>query len=89
MTKTSEEILTEPARPLCIELENARTEIYGLLNDISSRRNIPYYLLESIVLDAARDVSELAKKERQAAAQSYQKKMAEYNARKEVNSDAH
>ncbi len=73
-----EKTVTEkPARPLCLELEDARAEIFAAVNMASKRHNIPFYLLESIVQEAARQVSALAKTERENAAIEYEKKLAE------------
>ena len=67
----------KPSRPTCLELVDAKAEIFKTINDVSKKRQIPFWLLESIILDAARQVSELAAKERENAKQAYEKQLEE------------
>lgn len=70
---------TPPVRPLCLELEDAKAEIFAVINMTPKKHNIPFYLLESIVMEAARQVSEVARQERELAAADYEKQVAEFN----------
>jgi hypothetical protein len=73
----------KPTRPLCLELEDARKELYTLVNNLSTVRQIPFYLLESIVADIYRDVKELSNTERIKATERYKQQMEEYQKGKE------
>lgn len=68
----------EPARPLCLELQDAQTEIFGTIKKIAEKRGLPWYLLEYIVTDAAKQVAENARQERQGAAAMYEKQLEEF-----------
>lgn len=68
---------TKPVRPLVLEIDDAKDEIFGAINRMASERHIPFYLLESIVNDAARQVTELAKTERENAKRTYGAQTAE------------
>jgi len=68
---------TKPVRPLVLEIDDAKDEIFGAINRMASERHIPFYLLESIVNDAARQVTELAKRERENAKRTYEAQTAE------------
>lgn len=74
MNKMNEKTVT---RPLCLELDDAKAEIFAAVNMTSKKHNIPFYLLESIVNEAARQVSNLAKAERETAAADYERQIAE------------
>ena len=65
-----------PERPLCLKLEDAKAEIFSAVAMAAKRHQVPFYLLESIVIDAARQVSDAAKKEREAAASDYERQLA-------------
>lgn len=68
---------TMPVRPLILEMDDARSEIFDVINRMASERHIPFYLLEGIVNDAARQVMDLAKAEREKAKCAYDKQLAE------------
>lgn len=70
---------TPPVRPLCLELEDAKAEIIAVINMAHKKHNIPFFLLESVIVDAGRQVSSFAKTEREAAARDYEDKLAEFN----------
>lgn len=76
-----------PVRPLVLELDDAREEIFGTINRLATERHIPFYLLEGIINDAARQVVALAKTEREKAKQMYDEQLAEMNNRKEDEAD--
>lgn len=78
---------TKPVRPLILELDDAREEIFGTVNRLATERHIPFYLLESIMNDAARQVSALAKTEREKAKQMYDEQLAEMNSGEEDKTD--
>lgn len=62
-------------KPMCMELEEAQEKIVCVINDCASR--VPFYLLESIVINSARQVSELARKERETAKRQYEQELSE------------
>lgn len=78
---------TKPVRPLVLELDGAREEIFGTVNRLATERHIPFYLLESMINDAARQVSSLAKTEREQAKRMYDEQIAELNDGKEGKND--
>lgn len=61
-------------RPLCLELENAKNDIYAAFNKQVSERKIPFFLLENIVNEVAHKVSAAADAERAAARKSLETK---------------
>lgn len=67
-----------PARPLCMELVEAKADIMNAINAVVINRKIPFYLLESIVADAARQVAERARAERERAQQMYEQQLEEF-----------
>ena len=76
---------TEAVRPLCLELEDAKNEIVGTINRLAFQRHVPFYLLEGIIHDVDRQISELARKERETAKKTYEhqlRQIAEMNERK-------
>lgn len=64
-------------RSLCVELMDAKECIFGVINEFHKKHKIPFYLLESIVLDAARQVTACAEAERKSELQAYERKLAE------------
>lgn len=74
-----------PVRPLCLELEDAKAEIFSIISMTAKKHKIPFYLLESVVTEAARQVSGLAQKEREEAARDYERQLYEFNKRGESN----
>lgn len=68
----------QPIRPLCLELEDAKAEIFAVINMAKKKHNIPFFLLENIVAEAARQTSEFAAKERETAALAYEKELADF-----------
>jgi hypothetical protein len=65
----------EVTKPMCMELEEAKAQIVGVVNDCASR--VPFYLLESIVAGIAQQVASLADREREAAKKRYEKQCKE------------
>lgn len=74
-----------PVRPLCLRLEDAKAEIFSIVNLTAKKHDIPFFLIEPIITEAARQVRECAAKEREAAASTYERQIAEYNKRGENN----
>lgn len=68
----------KPARPLCLELQDAQAEIFGTIKKVAEKRHLPWYLIEPIISDAAKQVSENARQERQSAAALYEKQLREF-----------
>jgi hypothetical protein len=59
---------------MCLELEEARGGLFDLVGKFHAERGIPFYLIESITNDVAREVSSCAKAEREAALRLYEEK---------------
>lgn len=78
---------TAPSRPLCLELTDARRRIYSVINDLAQNKRIPFYLLEGIVNEAARDVKANAEIERTKAAELYQQQLKEFKESKETEDE--
>lgn len=78
---------TTPVRPLVLELDDAREEIFGTVYRLATERHIPFYLLEGMMNDAARQVSALAKTEREKAKQMYDEQIAKMNDATEGKTD--
>ncbi len=68
----------KPARPLCLELQDAQAEIFGAIKQVAQKRHLPWYLIEPIISDAAKQVSGNARQERQSAAALYEKQLREF-----------
>lgn len=68
----------KPKKPLCLELEEAKADLVALTNEFNKERNIPFFMLESIFADVARQVASCAATERQTAKRSYNKQLEEY-----------
>ena len=60
-----------PVRPLCLELVDAKEDIFGIINALHEEKNIPFYLLETIVSEAYRQVRNCARAERESALMAY------------------
>lgn len=78
-SKITEEKVTanKPSRPICLELEDARVELFNTVSHIADKYHLPFFLMENMVNDAARMVAQLAEKERKAALESYEKQLKE------------
>ena len=80
-------IKTAPSRPLCLSLADAERRIYSVINDLAQNQRIPFYLLEGIVNEAARDVKANAEIERTKAAELYQQQLKEFKESKETKDE--
>ena len=60
------------SRPMCLELDDARVELFTLIKRLHVEQKIPFYLIESITNDAAREVTSCANAERDAAVRLYE-----------------
>lgn len=69
----------KPICPLCLRLENAKAEIFAAVNAANKKHNIPFFLLESIVAEASRQVAGLAHTERENEKRNYEQEITEYN----------
>lgn len=67
----------KPSRPICLELESARAELFNTVAYIADKYHLPYFLLESPMNDAAQRVAQLAEKERKVALENYEKQLKE------------
>lgn len=67
---------TPPPRPTCLELVDAKRDIYALVNKIAAK--IPFYLLEGILSEVAKQAAECAKVERENAQRTYQDQLAKF-----------
>lgn len=69
-------------RPLCLELNDAKREIFDSITAIATKRNIPYFLLQHILFEALTQVKNGANTELEQANILYQKQIAEMNEKK-------
>lgn len=77
----------QPVRPLCLELQDAQAEIFGAIKKVAEKRHLPWYLVEPIITDAAKQVSENARQERLNAAAIYEKQLKEFEQEQEQEQD--
>lgn len=69
---------TPPVRPTCLELVDAKKDICDLINDIATRRRVPFYLIEGILAEVTKQAAECAKLERENAQIIYERQVAEF-----------
>jgi hypothetical protein len=67
-----------PVRPLCLELDEAKRDILAAVNQATTLRGIPCFLLEDILRDILAQVSAHANAEREKAREIFNKQLAEY-----------
>lgn len=70
---------TIPVRPFCLEYTDAKTEVFNAISSAMKKYSIPFFLMDNILSEALHQVKEGVKAELQSAADSYQRKMDEYN----------
>lgn len=64
-------------RPLCLELNDAKREIFDSITTIANKRNIPCFLLQNILFEALTQVKNGANNELEQANILYQRQVAE------------
>jgi hypothetical protein len=75
---TKEEVkVNKPTLPICLEMENAKIELFKTIGLLADKYHLPFFLMESMFFDAAQRVSQLAEKERKAALENYNKQLEE------------
>ena len=63
--------MDEAKKPLCLAVEEAKAETIAFINMTVKKHNVPFWLFESIIADAHRQVTALAKQEREMAVEAY------------------
>ena len=71
-------MMEEPKKPLCLEYEEAKNDIYSVLNTVMGRKTLPLFAVDNILKDALRQIEEGAKNELIAAKSIYAKQLEEY-----------
>ncbi len=69
-------------RPFCLELDDAKREIYDSITEISRKRKIPYYMLEFILNEALVQVNIGANREREMSKINYERQLSEISKEK-------
>ena len=68
---------TQPVRPLCLRIKDARAEIYASITQSAQKHNISYSILDLIVSDALYQIQSGAKNEVEQANRNYNQQIAE------------
>ena len=68
---------TQPVRPLCLRIKDAKTEICASITQVAQRHNISYSILDLIVSDALYQIQSGAKNEIEQANKIYNQQIAE------------
>lgn len=76
MCKNCEQKNTTPEKHMCLRMEDAKADIFNLIDELHAERKIPFFMLEGIVTEAARQVTSCADAERTAAMQLYKNQFA-------------
>ena len=78
-SKTTDEKVKvkKPTRPICIELEEAKTELFKTISYLADKYHLPCFLMEDMFWRAAERVSQLAENERKIALENYEKQLEE------------
>ena len=66
-----------PARPFCLEYEDARNEVFAAINTAIQNHSVPMFLMEGILREALHQVKSGAQAERAQALQEYVRAKAE------------
>lgn len=66
----------QPQKPLALRLEEAGNTIFNAVN--MAANEVPFYLIDGILVNILHQVREQAKAEKDKAAQLYEKQLAEY-----------
>lgn len=67
----------KPSRPICLEIEDARTEVFKTISYIADKYHLPCFLMEDMFRDAWQRVSQLAEQERERAQKLYEEQLKE------------
>ena len=68
---------TQPVRPLCLRIKDARAEICASITQSAQKHNISYSILDLIVSDALYQIQSGAKNEVEQANKNYNQQIAE------------
>ena len=64
-------------KPFVIEMDETERDLVSVVDDAIQIRKIPCYVLEMLLSNVLSQVKEVARKEREFAAQSFEKQLAE------------
>lgn len=67
----------KPTRPICLELEDARAELFNTISYLADKYHLPCFLMEDMFRDAWQRVAQIAESERKVALENYEKQLAE------------
>lgn len=68
---------TQPIKPLCLRIKNAKSEIFASISNIAQKHTIPYSILDLIVSDALYQIQTGANREIEQAQTTYNRQLAE------------
>ena len=68
---------TQPVRPLCLRIKDAKAEICASITQSAQRHNISYSILELIICDVLHQVQDGTKAEVEQAQLTYNQQVAE------------
>ena len=69
---------SQPTKPFCLDYEEATAEIVNAISQSSQEHNIPFYLLENIILNILTQIREGKRNELEMARQSYEQQLQAY-----------
>lgn len=67
----------KPTRPICLEIESARIELFKTIGYLADKYHLPCFLMEDMFREAAQRVSQIAESERKAALERYEEQLKE------------
>jgi hypothetical protein len=70
--------MNKPNKPFCLDYEEASVEIFNAISQSSQAHNIPFYLLENIILNVLTQIREGKRNELEMARQSYEQQLQAY-----------
>ena len=68
----------KPEKPFCLDYEEAHIELFNAITQISKVHNVPFYLLETILVSALAQVRDGKRAELEAAQRAYEEQMKQY-----------
>lgn len=68
---------TQPIRPLCLRIKDAKAEIFSSISNIAQKHTIPYSILDLIISDALYQIHAGMKNEVEQAEITYNRQVAE------------
>jgi hypothetical protein len=67
----------KPTRPICLELADAKTELFKTISYLADKYHLPCFLMEDMFREAWQRVAQLAESERNIALENYENQLKE------------